>query len=162
PSVPEATWLLAKLHDRRGKLTAALELYKLIPPDHKRASAARAAIARTYEKILDRLRELHEPIDSWEDEAISALQKLTSLAGDRNAAGGFAGAEVPVRLARILLRTNPPRFEEADKILRRAEASLPAAKSADWDSADAKTESANLELRAMVRQLEVVSLAGQG
>src|SRR6185295_4593971 len=72
-TVPEATWMLAKLHERRGKITEALKLYKLVPPAHKRASVAHAAIARTYEKILDRLRELHEPLDPWEEEAIATL-----------------------------------------------------------------------------------------
>jgi len=162
PSIPEATWLLAKLHDRRGKLTTALELYKLIPPDHKRGAAARVAIARTYEKILDRLRELHEPLDAWEDEAIATLQKVSPLPPGGKPTANVADTEVPVRLARILLRTTPPQFGAADKILRQAEGMLAAVGSPEAVSTGDRRDSPTLELRAMVRQLQVISLAGQG
>src|SRR5262249_33428293 len=70
PTLPEAPWRLPRLEERRGHIAAALDLYKSIPASHKRAPAAHIAIARTYEAALDRLREQHEPLDPWEEEAM--------------------------------------------------------------------------------------------
>ncbi|MGE5194250.1 MAG: hypothetical protein ACM3U2_17290 [Deltaproteobacteria bacterium] len=159
PTVSEATWMLAKLRDRRGKLSAALELYKSIPPASKHAPAARVAVARTYEKILDRLRELHEPLDQWEEEAIQTLDQWLPALAERN---GAAEAEVPIRLARILLRASPPQFEAADRLLVRAAGMIESPGAAQSDTLPPGTASPRLELRALVRQLQVVSLAGQG
>jgi hypothetical protein len=161
PTVDEATWMLARLHERRGKLTAALELYKTIPPGSKRAAAAHVAVARSYEKILDRLRELHEPLDQWEEEAIRTLEQLLPAVADRKDAAA-ADAEVAVRLARILLHARPPQFETADRLLVRAAGWIESAGPPPADLALPEGPSAGMELRALLRQLQVVSLAGQG
>jgi hypothetical protein len=166
PTAVEATWMLAKLQDRRGKLSAALDLYKSIPPENKHAAAAHVAVARTYEKILDRVRELHEPLEQWEVDAIRTLETMLPALADRKDA---AEAEVPVRLARILLRASPPRFEAADRLLVRAAGLIESANSSSAEPAASQKAAGGVELRtprmelwATVRQLQVVSLAGQG
>src|SRR5207245_1374114 len=53
PTVHEANWMLAELEERRGRSETALEVYRLIPLDHKRGSAAQLATARCFEQILD-------------------------------------------------------------------------------------------------------------
>lgn len=167
PTGPEATWMLARLHERRGKITAALDLYKSIPRDHKRAAAAHIAIARSFEKILDRLRELHEPLDEWEEDAIETLQQIVDPSIQHSdpqhaTRGNFAEPEVAVRLARILLRARPPRFEAADRLLVRAAAALERESAPPSDTLAPEPPSTTADLRDLVRQLQVVSLAGQG
>jgi len=159
PTGPEATWMLAGLNDRRGQMTVALELYKAIPADHKRAAAAQIAIARSYERILDRLRQLHERLDPWEEDAIKTLQQL--LPAESSEPLEIHQADVAVRLARILLHCNPPRFEAADRLLVRAGAAL-REPSAPPETGKAKTAAGADEIRPVIRQLQVVSLAGQG
>src|SRR5262249_17949286 len=63
-------------------------------------------------------------------------------------------------LARILLHEEPPQFAAADKLLIQAETALGAAAN---DSVDAGAEavSPRVATRALVRQLQVISLAGQ-
>ena len=167
PTGPEATWMLARLDERRGKVSAALELYKLIPAEHKRAAAARVAVARCYEKILDRLRELREPLEEWQLEAVTTLQQMIGKTSDVKSKGQIFDAEVAVRLARILLRARPPQFAAADKLLARAEAHVKSAGSSLVDvaradgPADEPAEPGG-DMYAQVRQLQVVSMAGQG
>jgi len=167
PTGPEATWMLARLNERRGKITAALELYKSIPREHKRSGAAHVAIARSFEKILDRLRELNEPLDEWEDDAIDTLQQIVGTGEQRPGeqrpgTADIAEPEVAVRLARILLRRRPPQFAAADRLLVQAAAALEKASSMVADSPAPESATQTAELGSQVRQLQVVSLAGQG
>ena len=162
PTAPEATWMLAELDERRGQFTEALELFKSIPPDHKRGAAAQVAVARTYERILDRLREVKQPAGEWEDDAVKTLQKLLPASRDGAPAWEIHQAEVAVRLARILLRRHPPQFDSADRLLVRAGKLLVSPLTAPPDAPPAGAAAHSNELRAIARQLQVVSLAGQG
>lgn len=166
PTGPEATWMLAKLNERRGKITAALDLYKSIPREHKRSPAARVAIARSYEQILDRLRQLGESVDEWEQDAIKTLQKMLPGATTRTPRQGepddLVDAEVAIRLGRILLRARIPQFDAADRLLVRAETLLADAKPSASDTSATESKTLRTDLRSLIRQLQVVSLAGQG
>ncbi len=166
PTGPEAVWMLAKLNERRGKITAALDLYKLIPRDHKRGPAARVAVVRSFEQILDRLRQLGEPVDVWEQDAIKTLQQMLPRSSPRTSVPEpelLADAEVAIRLARILLRARPPQFEAADRLPRAGRGACfrpPICVPSDTGAAETKT--LRIELRSLISQLQVVSLAGQG
>jgi hypothetical protein len=160
PTVREATWMLAKLNERRGKITAALEQFKSIPREHKRGAAAEVAIASCYESILERLREIREPVDAWQEEAVATLREILARSPKTNA-WSPATAEVAMRLARILLHEEPPQFAAADKLLIQAETALGAAAN-DSAEAGADAVSPRVATRALVRQLQVISLAGQG
>lgn len=152
-TIGEATWMLAELHERLGEFTSALKLYKEIPWEHARGAVAHAAIARCFEKIIDRLREHGQSTEIWEREAISSLPALLPSAADPTQPMGAAQAETAVRLARILLARRPSDFAAADRWLARVLApvgpatELPAGESL-W--------------RTRARQLRIISLAGQG
>jgi hypothetical protein len=150
PTVPEANWMLAEFEERNQRPKEALELYRSIPASHKRGSAARVAIARCYEKSLNNMRERREPAAALEQEAVQALQRLLGGAQSGKGAWDADDAEIVTHLAKILLRSAPPRFDAADKLLARAGTALAARKSA-----------ATEVILAQVRQLQVVSLAGQ-
>ena len=161
PTVPEATWMLAEFEERNRRPDSALELYRSIPASHKRGSAARIAIARCYEMSLDNLRERREPGAALEQEAVQALQRL--LGGTQAGTGAWDDDDVEIvtHLAKILLRSTPPRFDAADKTLARAGATLAARKSPAADPNGGDKPAATDVLLAQVRQLQVVSLAGQ-
>jgi hypothetical protein len=159
PTAAEASWMLAELDERRGQYVEALALFKSIPRDHKRGPAAQVAVARVYERILDRLREIGQPAGEWEDEAIDTLRKM--LPGVREGAPAWEvdQAEVAIGLARILLRKRPPQFDAADRLLVHAAKTLAAVGPADAPQTGDLAK--RNELRALARQLQVVSLAGQ-
>ncbi|HMC11811.1 MAG TPA: hypothetical protein VKH44_10990, partial [Pirellulaceae bacterium] len=161
PTAAEATWMLAELDERRGLYTEALDLFKSIPRDHKRGPPAQVALARLYERILERLRELNQPADEWEREAVETLQKMLPAARQETPGWDIHQAEVAVRLARILLKRHPPLFEAADRLLVRAAKPLAATEPASPEAPPAGENAKRNELRATVRQLQVISLAGQ-
>lgn len=156
----DAAWMLAELYERLGQLATALELFKSIPRDHKRAKGAMVAVARCYEKILDARRQRQEPVEEWQAEAVSTLGRMLPAARDRGGRYEPYQAEIALRLARILLHESPPKFDETDRLLLRAQAALAALESKNSDGA--ADDPQNARVAAQVRQLQVVSLAGQG
>ncbi len=162
PTCSEATWMLAELEERLGHGEAALALYLLIPADHKRGAAAQSAVARSFEKILDRLRERGEPTARWEDQAVASLQKMLPAVREGGPPLDAQQCEVAVRLARILLRKNPPQFDRADRLLARIGSSVAPRESGGADPESPVAETNRSNLRAAARQLQVISLAGQG
>ena len=161
PTAAEASWMLAELDERRGKYTESLELFKSIPRDHKRGPAAQVAVARIYERILDRLREISQPTGEWEDAAVETLRKILPAVRESAPAWELDQVEVAVRLARILLKKHPPQFDAADRLLVHAAKTLAAPSPASPDAPQAVDLAKRNELRALARQLQVVSLAGQ-
>ena len=160
----EATWMLADLAERRGQFTVALKLYQQVPAAHARSPEALAAAGRCYERILGRLRELQQPAEAWEREAVATLRAGLPGMGPEQTLLSRPLAEAAIRLARLLLQRRPPDFVEADRWLLRAIASLtapPAAASVE-SPAPAATQSAPDELHTSALQLRIVSLAGQG
>jgi hypothetical protein len=162
PTCSEATWMLAELEERTGHSEAALALYLLIPSAHKRGAAAQLAVARSFEKILDRLRERGESTARWEDQAVASLQKILPAGREGGQPLDALQCEVAVRLARILLRKNPPPFDRADRLLAWVASSLAPRNAGGANSASPVAEANRSNLRAAARQLQVISLAGQG
>ncbi|MGQ0635901.1 MAG: hypothetical protein ACT4QC_14915 [Planctomycetaceae bacterium] len=154
----EATWMLAELHERRGQLTLALKLYQQIPWEHARGGAAAAALARCYEKILSRLRELGQPTDAWEREAIATLQAVFPSAADPTARLDAHQCEAAVRFARMLLSRRPPGYAAADRWLLRVLASV----GPPEGHTDAAPQDPLFAARTQAFQLRIISLAGQG
>src|SRR5205085_3711390 len=126
----------ARLNERRGRITLALELFKSIPREHKRGPAAQVAVAQSYETILERLREIHEPVDVWQDEAVTTLREMLSRSS-KATDWSTENAEVAMRLARILLHEKPPQFASADKLLVQSGTALAAAKTPAVDGVGA-------------------------
>jgi hypothetical protein len=162
PTVPAATWMLAELEERRGRSETALDLYLLVPQDHKRGPAAQLAVARNFEKILDQKRDRSEPTTGWEDQAVTALRKMLPISRDAGPLLDAQQSEVAVRLARILLRKTSPQFETADRLLARVAASMAPRDEGTAESEPTDAASQRTQLRSLARQLQVISLAGQG
>ncbi len=156
----EATWFLAQLEEYRQQFSAALELYEQVPADHARGLAAQAATARCYEKIIHRLRELGEPTDAWEKDALDRLQAMLPPAATPNGELTGPHAEIAVRLARLLLARQPPDYAAADRLLERVFDDRQPAPGAEAEPAAGFEARAALQAQAV--QLRVVSLAGQG
>jgi len=161
PTASEATWMLGELEERNGRPEAALELYRSIPRKHKRAPAAQVAVARCYEKGLEDRAARQEPAAQLEQEAIQTLQRFLSAAQAGTSGWDLHDVEIATHLARILLRLNRPQFDAADRLLARAEATLAKFKPDPNDSSAGNSTADASGLLALVRQLQVVSLAGQ-
>lgn len=158
----DAFWMLGNLEEQRLQVTKAVTLYAQVPAGHQHRPAAEAAVARCYEKVLERLEELREKAlkaqhaalaertVEWETQAVQTLQAMTrgDTPDDR------WRAEVRLRLARIQLNRIKPQYAAADAELTRLTKEL-AAEGAPAE----KTMSAILKT---ARQLRIVSLAGQG
>jgi tetratricopeptide (TPR) repeat protein len=129
PTIHEAAWMLATLHEYRGQTTEALKLYLSIPAGHPRASAARLAAARSYETIIGRLRDLKKPDDRlrWEEHAIAKLGEIIAGFPKLPATWDASQAEIALRTARIQLGRSPPRYDPAEPLLERVIASADAA-----------------------------------
>ncbi|MBS0265237.1 MAG: hypothetical protein JSS02_25110 [Planctomycetes bacterium] len=161
-TLPEATWMLADLEERRGRLAEAIALNMQIPDTHKHGPASRVAAARLYDRLIDQTRERHETTD---DITAEAIDKLTPLLGDiaqPEARWNLDQAEIATYLTRILLRRNPPDFSAADRLLRLCLANLSPRDEVSPEASDAESTTRRVHLQTTVRQMQVVSLAGQG
>lgn len=158
----EATWMLAELSENRGQFTVALKLYQELSPGHSRGPDALAAAGRCYEKILERLKDLQQPIDAWEREAVVTLQEgLRELDATRTPLSR-PQADAAIRLARFLLQRRPPDFVTADRWLLRAIESLSVPASPSDAAEGGTTEGPPDDLKTSALRLRIVSLAGQG
>ncbi|MCC7424410.1 MAG: hypothetical protein IT428_29435 [Planctomycetaceae bacterium] len=163
PTFGEATWMLAVLQERRLQYTQALPLYEAIPPKHARAADADVAIARCYETILDRVRELKQPVEEWESKANASIDAIVESFPDSPAPLDRKQAEVCLRGARLRLNSRTPDYQTADRLLERVLHSVPSS-GEDGGEANAGPEaeqSAWRGLQSTASQLRVVSLAGQ-
>ena len=162
PTSGEATWLLGQLEEKRLQNSAALRWYQQIPASHPRAPVAAAATARCYDRLLQRLRELKQPTQAWEQEAVERLNKL--LPANQSALLNEDQAVLVLHLSNIVLQSSNPDFEATDRWLEwitRSAVSVtatqprhsvtPAAPATHWP-----------EYSRAAAKLRVVSLAGQG
>lgn len=159
----EATWLLGQLEEKRLQNSAAIKLYQQVPATHPRASAAAAATGRCYDRLLQRLRELKQPIEAWETEAIERLTGL--LPTDQAATLSEDQAVLALHLSNIVLQSQTPDFAGADRWLEWVTRSAPALPSGGKQKpATPAGQPAPLwpELTRAAARLRVVSLAGQG
>lgn len=160
PTFVDATWMLAAFEEARQQWTRALELYVVIPTDHARGPAARARVAALYEQILQRLREIGQPPDQWEDLAVAQLTEYLDTMPLPPARLSPLDADVALRLARILLNHRTPDYGSADALLDRVIGSSQAA------VREAETNGQTPDptwpaLQHVATQLRIVSLAGQ-
>ncbi|HVW01780.1 MAG TPA: hypothetical protein VHB77_15620 [Planctomycetaceae bacterium] len=162
PTVNEALWMQAQLEERRLQASVALKLYRSIPRDHPRHAAAQLAIARCYEKIIDRVHEQQQSPVAWETAAIQELEPMLTVSGSHRLPEEIQ-TEIALRLARILLRREPPEFAKADRLLEIILNRAPTArmKSTDDDAAPG-IDPRKRELFRQAAQWRVISLAGQG
>lgn len=161
PSFVEATWMLATLEENRQQWTNALELYREIANDPERGPASQVRIAMLYQRILERLREIKQPPDTWEDRAIEDLAGYVQSYPQKADELTLPQAEVIVRLVHIALGHREQAYAAVD---RRIEPVLLAAQS---QRRAAERDGRPLDegwdrLSRVAAQLRVVSLAGQG
>ena len=160
PTFIDATWMLAAFEEARQQWTRALELYVAIPTDHARGPAARARVAALYEQVLQRLREIGQPPDQWEDLAVAQLTEYLDTMPLPPARLSALDADVALRLARILLNHREPDYSSADALLDRViGSSQTAAREAEVNGSTADPVWAALQ--NVATQLRIVSLAGQ-
>jgi hypothetical protein len=155
--------MLAVLQERRLQYTQALPLYEAIPPKHARTADADVAIARCYETILDRVRELKQPVEEWEAKANASIDAIVESFPDPPAPLDRKQAEVCLRGARLRLNSRTPDYQTADQFLERVLHSVPSS-GEDGGEANAAPEAEQAAWRGLqstASQLRVVSLAGQ-
>ena len=161
----EATWMLASLEERRLQVTRALKLYREIPVDHRRGPLAEVAVARCYEKILDRVRELERPIETWENDAIARLTTMTSVYSKQTLSLGIEQTEVCLRFARICLNRARPDYRRGAKLLDLIETSRLRQKREQQSEPTSETAAVKTRWKLLYQaatQLRIVTLAGGG
>ncbi|MEZ5949312.1 MAG: tetratricopeptide repeat protein [Planctomycetaceae bacterium] len=80
PTRGEALWLLAELQFARLQVTRALELYQQVPADGPRGLSARLRQGQCYQWIIQRVRDLQQPVLTWEAQAREfALRTLRDM-----------------------------------------------------------------------------------
>ena len=162
PTANEATWMLARLEERRLQITKALDLYKQIPVEHLRGKPAQAATARCYEMILARLRELKQSTAEWEAAAIRHLAKATNPFLKTPKTLDTEQSETVLRLARIYLNRQTPGYSAAEVCLGRVFDSWEQVQADANGGAPMEREKTWKWLINQATQLRIVSLAGQG
>ena len=163
----DAYWMRGLFEEQRRQVTLALKAYREVPADHRRGPAAQIAVARCYEKILQRLADLEETAEDaqkpalrqktteWENAAAAELGQLMKSYPEEPRPLDHQQAEVGLILARLHLTRTEPNYSRADSLLERILVSGTQQKTgseqADWD-----------RILKTARQLRIVSLAGQG
>jgi hypothetical protein len=160
PTLSEATWMLAQHEEQRLQVTRALSLYFEIAPQHRRGPASRVAVARCYQKVLDRLHELKRPDDEWRNDAIIRLEGFAKEHPQPSSPLTIEQADVSLGLARFLIDGNTPNYARADALLTHIETSRSAIdKSTDSVSA-VQTKAWRTRGQSAVR-MRIVALAGR-
>ncbi len=161
PTAGEATWLWGQLEEKRLQNSAAIRLYQQIPATHPRAAIAAAATARCYDRLLQRLRELKQPTQEWEQEALQRLTQLlpanpsTPLTEDQ--------AVLVLHLSNIVLQSSNPDFEATDRWLEWVTRSAAPVSTKPRRSDQLAAPATHWqEYSRAAAKLRVVSLAGQG
>jgi tetratricopeptide (TPR) repeat protein len=160
PTFSEATWMLAQHEEQRLQVTKALTFYFQVDPKHRRGPASRVAVARCYQKVIDRLRELKRPDTEWRTDAIKHLEEFAKEHPQPLSPLTIEQAEVSLGLARILIDGETPDYARADVLLTHIETSRRTIEK----SADAVPISDAKAWRTMGQsavQLRIVALAGR-
>lgn len=166
----DAYWMLGQLEERRLQITQAITYYRNVPQAHRLGQAAQLAVARCYEKVINRL---HEMEATAEDDQKPAIKKRTLEFEQLGAKelGQFvlafpqppapfssAQADVALQLARLQIARTEPDYQAADDVLKRI---LESGKS--WQGQSSEGDEAEWpRILKTSRQLRIVSLAGQG
>ncbi|MEW4527591.1 tetratricopeptide repeat protein [Maioricimonas sp. JC845] len=160
PTAGEASWMLAQFEEYRQQWTRALELYSAIPRDHERGPAAAVRMAAMYEKILQRVVDVGQPIRPWLVTARDELQQVIDQFPPAPQRLTTDQADVAVRLARMLIAYGDV-YAPADQLLERV------LNTADIERREAQRDERApdprwIELHGEAAPLRIVSLAAQG
>ncbi|MDA0835062.1 MAG: tetratricopeptide repeat protein [Planctomycetota bacterium] len=165
----EATWMLAQLNERTGEPADAIAYYKDIPLDHPRRLHADVGMARSFEYLLNFMREPNDEDarKKLRDRQIEAESTLLALVQNYPAEGvnwNREQAEVALRTARMLLNHQPTDYERANHLLGQVLEAYAHSQSllGEMNTADIEaSQSAWLPILHAARQLRILSLAGQ-
>jgi hypothetical protein len=137
-------------------------LYLHIPQDNKRAAAARLAAAKLFEQMIDRKRQQGESTEDLETSAYTELAGMLPDSGQNVGLFDLDHSEIALSLARIRIRSIHPDFKKIDRLLERVASSLAAQEAKSPDTASAESAPHLAQLNTSVRQLQLISFAGQG
>ncbi|MEX0725067.1 MAG: tetratricopeptide repeat protein [Planctomycetaceae bacterium] len=165
----EATWMLAQLKERQSEPAKAIAYYKDIPPDHTRRLDADVGIARSFENVLDPLREQKagEARRKLRDRQAEAEAALLAIVQNYPAEGTHWNrehAEVALRTARMLLNHQPTNYDAADRLLSQVLDAHAQSQSLLTEMNPAEIETLQTVWSPILhaaRQLRILSLAGQ-
>ena len=156
PTADDARYFRAQLEEQRLQSSAALPLYLQVNETHPRAMEAQAGAARCYEAILVRMRERKLATGEFEREAVETLSRFAPSRDEAAAEWLAPQAELALHLAALLLLSEPPQFDRAERLLGSV---LTNASRVTEDDEQAERWR-RLRLRASA--LNVVALAGSG
>ncbi|MEZ6054061.1 MAG: hypothetical protein R3C02_22135 [Planctomycetaceae bacterium] len=154
PTSAEAAWMLARLDEHERDWPAAIAMLKSIPADSKRWAAASARIAVIYEQLLRDLQQRGEPTETVEQQATEDLSSLVEQFDGSASQFKSARAMITLQLARLLLKRQPPEFEQAERLLEPIVTSR--------EIVETTETGVSPEVLANALQLQVISFAGQG
>ncbi len=158
-TMAEATWLLAELQFARMQVTRALDLYRKIPQTHPRFLAAQLRIVQCYQWILQRVRDLGQPVLPWQNQAVEFAQKTEKIWKNREIQKPEQ-AELLLMTSRMLLdaRAQQPALLQ-QLILRILKASQAAGSNSNLDKKTAKRWQ---KAYHMARALQGILLVSRG
>lgn len=168
-TVAESAWMQGRLEERRLQYTKALDLFLKVPADHRRSDDARMRVARCYEQILDRLKQLNRPRGEWSEWCGRAVEHLAAFVADLPPSPeplNLTESELLVRTARVYLSDcaaqavmQQDRYASADQLLDRAISNW--RRESTTATADPRQRGWREWLQKTALQLRVLSLAGQ-
>ena len=123
PTTIDATWMLATFEDHRDQWTSAIALYQEIARSPERGVDAQLRIAVLFARVLERLRELEQFPDEWEDRAVEQLSGYVQSYQRAPDPLSNTQTEVTVRLARLMMNHRQPDYVQADRLLQRVQQS---------------------------------------
>ena len=156
PTADDARYLRAQLEEQRLQASIALPLYLQVNAEHPRAAEAQAGAARCYEAILLRMRERKLPTGKFEQEAVETLSRFVTSRDEAAVEWTAPQAELALHLAALLLLSEPPHFDHAERLLGSV---LTNAGRVTEDNEQAERWK---RLRQRASALHVVALAGSG
>ena len=117
PTADDARYFRARLEEQRLQASIALPLYLQVNAEHPRAAEAQAGAARCYEAILLRMRERKLPTGKFEHEAVETLSRFVTPRDETLVEWSAPQAELALHLAALLLLSEPPHFNHAERLL---------------------------------------------
>lgn len=156
-SASEALWLMAELQFARMQVTRALELYQKVPADSERGISARLREGQCYQWIIQRVRDLGQPVAAWELGAEAYAEQVLKD-WQMRPIDSVNSAELLLLACRFLLQTNALSNQQLSQVLSRV---LAASNNAhDGTAADRKRWQA-LQQRAYALRSVALAQSGQ-
>ena len=156
PTADDARFFRAQLEEQRLQASAALPLYLQVNAEHPRAAEAQAGAARCFEAILLRMRERKLATGEFEREAVETLSRFVTSRDEAAVDWSAPQAELALHLAALLLLSEPPHFDRAERLL--GSVLMNAGRVTEDDEQAERWK----RLRQRASALSVVALAGSG